>query len=252
MKRLTLFLTLAMFLMVSIASASEDCDVLFKQALDYHKVMHKKIEKTWPVFDTDNETLSLMEKGFKIMKDYRENCLDHYAYPDTRFIEKSNILRFVLGYDDGGKKIKMSTAPGLPFAFFLRERHPEAIVAYVRPSSVKVKDNRIEVDSFKDSPDIVKQPSYCIVKDYSFEKIIIACGETIEKTFPVSVPTVTVNGQPVGDEKIIESSGGQKFMIKPFKYYLGFQHISYDIINWLEKEMLPRGYLNSIQTSTLE
>lgn len=245
MKKLSIFLALAIIFMSFTAYASETCDNLFTRNLNAIKVLYERVEKEWPKFDFNDDTFELLKQYRNTRKEYKENCLDHYAYRDVEFVKRQDVLRLNLGFTDGGKKIKGDTAPGVPYAFFFRERHPESITGYIKPNSIEVKGNKIFIDVFKDTQEIAEQPSYCIVKRHNLEEYVIACGENIEKTFLVPVPTITRNGNTI-DEEFIELPGEGKVRLRGLQHLFGFLHISHDIISWLEKEMIPRGYLKPV------
>ncbi|MFN3479776.1 MAG: hypothetical protein ACK415_05240 [Thermodesulfovibrionales bacterium] len=233
------------FLMVTVVYASDDCDSLFKQVLDAEKKLYSVIEKTWPVFDATDENLSLMTERDKLILAYKRNCFDHYTYPSAKFMEKQSVLRLNLGYYDG-EKIKVTTAPGFPFVFFMRERHPEAVIAYLKPDSVKVKSNKIELRFFEGYSEMIKQQSYCTEKKFSLKEYTIACGEILEKTFSIPALSIVQNGQSLNDDDKVKFPNGEKSSVSILKYLLGMYYISYDIVSWFEKEMIPRGYLKPV------
>lgn len=268
---LILFLFVVALFATSVACALDDCDSLFKQALNAEEVIYKKIDKEWPEFHLNEEGLKMVDQLMKTAKDYNEKCFDHYAYPDVKFIEKPDVLRLALGYAVNGKKltvgrgvfangninIKMSSFL-LPevYTILIKGKHPEAVVAYLKIDSIKHKNGKMNIDAFRKDPEIEKQVNFCVIRSDTVDEYVVSCGENIEKPFKVSIPNIVVNIDSIGEELVngqtlqyIKTSYGQKVYIQSIAYILGLHRISFDIISWLEKEMIPRGYLKP-STST--
>lgn len=246
MKRVML---LSVIFLVVLFSASRgmatDCDAVYQQVVDFHSKLYGIIKKTWPVFDFNEETMKLIADGRAIkINVYKKECVEHYSHPDKWFMTNPGVLRLVAGYynEKLGKKA-ISDAPGHAYIYMLKKLHPEALVGYADPGSFKVKGNVVNMDAFKEYKDDVKSISFCGVKFSSADEFVISCGDSLEKSFKVKYPSFTLNGSPLSDDDTVEFPDGKKFSIRKVKYFIAAHYLSDEIIAWLEKEMIPRGYL---------